>query len=195
MTTTNLDAPNTPPIMFPPISGTALGPLSAPATGAASVPAGQLTGQAIAASTVLGWVPIDLMVTSQLTLDQLLAVIRQRLAQLEAMQVLTAAEVAETHRRIDGRQNGKPMPPRRRSAENGTPGPAPLTVAAILHQAIGTTSTTQDFNLFDAFLDLAASLLGGAGGFLVGGPGGAVIGSMIAHEWMVHQTEEGFLHA
>jgi hypothetical protein len=192
MTTTNLDAPATPPVMFPPITGTALGPLSAPATGAATLPAGQLTGQAIAASTVLGWVPIDLVVTSQLTLDQLLAVIRQRLAQLEAMQVLTAAEVAEAHRRIGARQNGKPLPPRR-SAGNGTPGPAPLTVAAILHQAIGTTGTTQDFNLFGAFLDLAASLLGAAGGFLVGGPGGAVIGTMIAHEWMVQQAEEGYL--
>jgi hypothetical protein len=178
-------------LLATPIATSSLGPIAAPAAGTGAVPPSQLAAQAASASAVLGLAPHDLAVTSQLTLEQLIAIVRQRLAQLESMKMLTSADVQHTLHTIDARRTGKPpLPPR------GAPAPEPgqrgISVAGVVHQvAAGPHPPGVDFisigDIFSGLLDLGATLFGGLAGGLIGGPAGAVMGAMTAHEWMQQQ--------
>lgn len=169
-----------------------LGPLAPPPGGAAAVPTEQLTAQAISASVAIGMAPYHYGFLTAYTVDQLLAAIRQWLAQLEALDQMSSDEVRRTEALIDARRQNKPLPPRQR-----TPGAAPsgtLTVAGLVQLAAGGgsmgASTTEDFSFgefFHTLVEVGVTVLGAIEGFGVGGPIGAVVGGMTAHAWITSQ--------
>ena len=167
MTTTN---PATLTIAPP----TQLGPLTAPPQGVGALSSQQLSAQAVASSTVVSWVPQDVALASQLTLEELVDGILDRIAQLQAAGLISTTEAADLHQRVTARRDGAP-PPSRATHERGH---APLTAAAIVAASLDRPST--DFDLFGDFLgalvDLGGAILGG----VIGGPAGAAIGAMVA---------------
>lgn len=180
-----------PPAPAPPSPGSGL-PLTSllpPPAGALSIPVQQLAGQAVVAGTITAMLPIDIGLYQSLSLEQLVALIRMRLAALESSGVVTAGESAALHQRFDAVRRGDPV--RRPRADRSVP-PSAVTVAGIL-AAVAPPDTTQDFDLGSFFSDALAVLEGALMGLAIGGIPGAIAGGMTAYQML--QAEDGFLTA
>jgi hypothetical protein len=161
--------------------------LAPPAAGALSVPVEQLASQAVVSSLVTSTLPFTTAAYTHLTLDQIIALIRQRLDAAQAAGIISPAESSALHDRFDAVRRGERVD--RPRSDRRTP-PSPVTVAGIL-AAVTPPETSEDFDLLGFFSDALTVLGDVLTGFAVGGIPGAIIGGVTSYAMLTH--EEGFL--